>query len=298
MASGVSVVESSVALTARDGYALGATHFASSGDPAPRVVALITSGYGINARLYSRFARFLAGEGVPALTFDCRGIGASRPRTLRGFHVVAEDWSELDCAAAIAHLRSRYPRSELVGIAHSFGTVLLAGAPNVGEIARFVFVGAHTGYVQDYRKGYRLPMALVWHRAMPALARLVGYFPGRMLRLGEDLPTGVALQWAARRNPDFQPEATATETVRAREMMARFGEVRGRALVIAIADDAFATEAGMNRILSTLPGVSAEVRRISPAEFGLRRIGHFGFFRREAEAALWPIAAAFVREAG
>lgn len=294
LAPGASVAETPVALAAADGFRLSGTLFAPAAVASPRVAVLVVSGYGINARLYARFARFLAAAGVPALTFDCRGIAASRPRKLRGFRAVVEDWSELDCAAAIAHLRSHHPQAELVGIAHSFGALVLAGAPNVGEVSRFVFVGAHTGYVQDYLPRYRLPMALVWHRAMPALAKVVGFFPGRALRLGEDLPAGVALQWAARRDPDFQPDGSAAEVERAGRMMARFAQVKGRAFVVVFGDDAFATEAGMNRFLATLPGLTAEVRRIAPAEVGLRRIGHFGFFRRDAEAALWPIVTAFV----
>lgn len=294
-AEDVSIAESPVTLAAPDGIRLAATLFAVPSEAAPPVAVLIVSGYGINARLYARFARFLAAGGIPALTFDCRGIAASRPPKLRGFDAVAEDWSELDCAAAIAYLRKRYPRSELVGVAHSFGSLILAGAPNVGEIPRFVFVGAHTGYVQDYLARFRLPMALLWHYAMPALVRLFGYFPGRSLHLGEDLPAGVARQWAARRSPDFQPESTAAEVERARDMMARFANVRGEALVIGFADDAFATEAGAQRFLSALPGLRPTVRRIAPEDVGLRRIGHFGFFRRDADAALWPIVADFVR---
>ena len=36
---------------------------------------------------------------------------------------------------------------------------------------------------------------------MPAVTALLGYFPGRALRLGDDLPRGVAMQWARRRAP-------------------------------------------------------------------------------------------------
>jgi len=35
-------------------------------------------------------------------------------------------------------------------------------------------------------------------------------------------------------------------------------------------------------------GAPREMRRISPADAGLRRIGHFGFFRRASAGTLWP----------
>lgn len=35
---------------------------------------------------------------------------------------------------------------------------------------------------------------------------------------------------------------------------------------------------------------------IAPAQFGLKRIGHFGFFKPQSEAALWPIVTAWIEE--
>jgi|GEM_PF-33234 len=289
------ITETTIELPALDGYSLGATLYAPSGHGPFSRVALISSGYGIPAALYARFARFLATEGVPALTYDYRGIGGSRPPDLRCFEAVAEDWSEFDCGGAIAFLRSSYPYAELVGIAHSFGTLLIAGAPNIADISRFLFVCAHTGYFRDYLPKYRFPMAVFWHFIMPAITRSLGYFPGRLLHLGEDLPAGVALQWAARRRPDLQPEATATDVRRARSMIARYEKVTGVALAIGFTDDAFATEAGTRRLLSAFPALRAESLRIAPCDVGMTTIGHFGFFRRSAERALWPIALRFLR---
>ena len=100
-------------------------------------------------------------------------------------------------------MRARYPRAELAGVAHSIGTLVIGGAPNVGEFSRLVFIAAHTGYYGDYAKRHRIPMAVMWHMVMPALTRAFGYFPARMLRLGENIPAGMAMQWAARANEAY-----------------------------------------------------------------------------------------------
>ena len=91
-------------------------------------------------------------------------------------------------AARLRSCAGAHPAAELVAIAHSFGTFLVGGAPNVAEISRFVFIGAHTGYFGDYLRRYRLPMTAMWHGVMPVLTRIVGHFPARALRLGEDIP--------------------------------------------------------------------------------------------------------------
>src|SRR5512135_2947182 len=148
---------------ALDGHEIGGIHYQSRAPATSPVAAVFAGGGGIRATVYRRFAAYLADAGIPVLCFDYRGIGSSRPKRLRGFAATAEDWSEWDCGGAIEWLHTRYPRAELVGIAHSIGTFLIGGAPNVGELKRLLFIGAHTGYYGDYRPGRRLPMALMWH---------------------------------------------------------------------------------------------------------------------------------------
>jgi predicted alpha/beta hydrolase len=287
--------ESRVRFEALDGYDLGGTLYSSRDSGPPPTVLLLCCGGGIPASRYARLARFLAAKGFPVLAFDYRGIGDSRPAHLRALRAGNEDWSEHDCGGAIAEIRRRFPAAELVAIAHSIGPLLVGGAPNVAEVSRFVFIGAHTGYFGDYLGRYRLPMAVMWHGVMPVLVRLVGYFPGRALRLGEDIPRQVAWQWATRRTPDFHPKH-AGDVARGRAWLERHYTVQGRALVIAIVDDAFATESGTRRLLGMYPRLQVEHERIRPADVGLKRIGHFGYFRRLAEANLWPRIVAFLRD--
>lgn len=288
------IAQLSVRFPALDGYSLGGTLFAPKHSAEFSTAGLLSCGGGILAARYARFAIFLAAHGVPVLTYDYRGIGDSRPHKLRGFRAVAEDWSELDCGGAIAYLRSRYTSAGLIGIAHSIGALITLGAPNVAEITRFVLVCPHTGYYRDYLFKYRLPMAILWHAAMPALTHIFGYFPARFLRLGEDIPAGVALQWAARRSPELRPEATTRDASRARSMIARYQDVTGSALLIGFQDDAFATATGMRRLLAGFPGLRAEIWVVAPSDVDMNSIGHFGFFRREAAGTLWPRVMPFI----
>ena len=230
---------------------------------------------------------------MPVLTYDNRGIGASRPARISGFDAGIEDWSEHDCAAAIAWLRSRYPGSELVGIAHSIGGLVLASARNAESLARFVLVAVHTGYYGDYHARWRLPMTLMWHGLMPALARLCGYFPGRMVGMGSDLPRRFAGQWARRTTPAIRYEGERFDAC-----LARGRSVRGAALALTFTDDGFATDRGTRRLLELFPKIEAQHRVIAPRDAGLGRIGHFGFFRGSAEKSLWPIAGDWVAFGG
>jgi len=287
------VTELAVEFCALDGTRLAGTIFQSPGLESFARVAVFNCGGGVAARVYRHFARYLASCGIPVLTYDYRGIGRSRPAKLRGFPASIEDWSEHDCGGAIAWLRKQYPDSKIVGIAHSIGGLLLGGAPNSSEISDFILICTHTGYYGDYRLRYRLPMAMLWHGVMPALTHALGYFPARRLGLGDDIPRGVALQWASRRRPNMQFN-DGKDVGRSHKALLRCRSVHGPALVLSITDDAFATEAGTRRLLSYFPGLKPQFIRVSPSEVGARRVGHFGFFRRDFQSVLWPRVLAYI----
>ena len=62
----------------------------------------------------------------------------------------------------------------------------------------------------------------------------------------------------------------------------------------AIQDDEMMTERGTRALYSLYEHAPLEVRRVRPADHGLRAIGHFGFFRPKMQAALWPLVAEWI----
>jgi predicted alpha/beta hydrolase len=279
-------------IRAADGYPLAARLWTAPGVADPATVAMINAGAGINSLFYDRFAAFLAESGYPALVYDYRGIGQSRHGSLRGFQATVDEWGSKDCAAVLDWLSARYPFARRLVVGHSVGGFLTGFAQNGHLIDRMLLVGAHTGYWRDYAPRAQLGMFLLWHTLMPLLARAVGYFPGRQLRLLEDLPAGVALQWAARRRPDFWWNLTLpdgspdAETIA--ELVGRFRAIRAPALALRFSDDPFATVAATDRIVGLYASCSARRMEIVPADVDGRKIGHFGFFRSRCRATLWP----------
>ena len=115
--------------------------------------ALINSGAGIPSRFYDRFAAFLAQNGVPTLVYDYRGIGRTRPTSLRGFKASVEEWGSKDCAAVLDWLRDRFPGAERMVVGHSLGGFVTGFVTNGTLIDKMLLVSAHTGYWRDYATG-------------------------------------------------------------------------------------------------------------------------------------------------
>jgi predicted alpha/beta hydrolase len=278
------------AIPARDGFRLAATLFEPPAPaPAPDTVALIASATAVKQSFYKRFAIYLASRGMAALTFDYRGIGFSRPDSLQGFRARLHEWGTEDLAGVLDWLAARYPRVVVVG--HSIGGQLLGLAENNQCAAALLAVCAQSG---DWRlwKGLRkYLLAGLWYFAMPALTFACGYFPTRKLGLGEDLPRGVAREWAKWcRSPGYLAPYLG------QSLPDHFGAFPGPVLAYSCADDRLAPADAVEALLRMYSRARITRRQLDPHTLGLGPLGHFGFFRAE-NAALWPPAADWIRPA-
>jgi predicted alpha/beta hydrolase len=290
-----------VSVAAADGYRLAAQLWHPPERNAPRAVAVINAGAGVSQRYYGRFAEHLAAAGIATLTYDYRGIGGSRPSSLAGFAASVEQWGSADFSSVLEFAARRYSGCRRVVIGHSVGGFVTGFATNCALVDQLLLVGAHTGYWRDYAPRARPWMYLLWHAFMPMAASLIGYFPGRALRLGDDLPAGVAKEWANRRRGEFwwnlRTPSGEPDAARRDELLGRFLQLRARTLALRFTDDAFATRSAVERLLSLYANAEAEVVALGPGDAAGHPIGHFGFFRARMRTSLWPRVVAWLQNA-
>lgn len=272
-------------LDAPDGVAIAADLVVPESEP--RAAVLIAPAMGVQRRYYRAFARHLADRhALASLTIDYRGIGGSR--LAHGRAVALTDWGELDLVAGADELARRFGGLPARFVGHSVGGQLMGFVPDV-PFDRALFVGSQSGYWRHWDGARRAAMALLWHAGIPAAVSTLGYLPGAMLGGGEDVPGGVARQWARwGRAPEYLG-------VSARERGgAWFESYRGELLAYAFTDDGYAPERAVRALVDVYRGARREVRTIAPDDLGVSSIGHFGFFRERFEATLWADAVRFL----
>lgn len=265
-------------IVAADGVELGARFFEPEGPP--RGAVLIVPAMGTRQGFYAPLARWLAGEGYLAATFDYRGTGLSLQGRMRDAKGDLLDWARLDCAAALGALIAKARGAPVTWIGHSLGGQILPFVPDTGRIARAITVGAGIGYWRVYPWRLRVGAPWLWHVAVPLGVALFGYFPGERLKKIGDVPRDAMLQW--RRwclDPDY-----AAGAERAHD---RYAAVRTPILSLSFVDDEFMSKEAVDRLHAFYSGAERTMRRIEPAEAGVRRVGHFGFFRERTGARLW-----------
>ena len=264
-----------VSLTADDGYELGGTLYPAAG---AETAVIMHGATAVPHRFYGRFARHLQARGWSVLTYDFRGIGASRPRMLRGFEAKASDWGLLDMPAATDWVRRRLLPKRLFFVGHSAGgqqAGLLARPEHVDAMAT---VSSQSGHWRLQGGSEKLRVLVLVSVVIPLLARMHGYLPWGKFGSGEDLPKLAALQWAGWcRSRDY---ILGDDNL----PLDRYQRFTAPVLAYSIDDDDWGTARSVRAMMRAYPNV--EYRHIVPADYGLERVGHMGYFRAGSEP-LW-----------
>jgi len=280
--------ELDLCLTAQDGTTLWATVFEP---PTPaRAVAMVAPATAVPRHYYRAFARWLCLRGYAVITLDYRGIGESRLAAQSVRHISMRDWMQQDLQAALAAMqhRARAGHGAPLGtlwVGHSLGGHALAQCQGLEDIDAAIGVAAQLPFWRLWPRMHQRVGAMVFFKWwVPLCVRLFGTLPGWAIGGGEDLPAAAARDWGRwgmtpgyfTTDPDI--EMTAHRWT-------------GTAHLWAISDDkVFGPRKTVEALRNTFAQASgiAELRHIAPKELGVRKIGHFGPFRRPIGERLWP----------
>lgn len=273
-------------LSAADGYRLGATRYPARHPVRGQLV--VAGATGVTQRFYRRFAQHASARGFHTLTFDYRGVGASRTGGLKGFQGSFLDWGRLDLAAAVDAMAG--PGAPLFLVGHSFGGQALGLLPNHNLVAACYSFGCGAGWAGWMPPLEALKVRLLWRLVLPLLVAWKGYLPWSLLGMGEDLPLGVYRQW--RRWCSFPHYFfDAPETAYLAEQYARVGTPIAAATAL---DDAWVTPRSRDAFMRAYRNAPCRLIDIDAGR-GRASIGHMGYFRPAAEP-LWDGVLAWFEE--
>ena len=265
-----------------NGRSVAATFYAPSGEGKGSV--LLVCAMGVNQDYYRALAVWLADKGYLAATFDFFGTGRSLRGELRDADVNILQWAQADCGAMIEALCALFPGKPLFWIGHSLGAQILPFTPNWAKVSKAIFVASGSGYWREHPPALRRRARILWFFVVPVLVGLLGYFPGRRLRMIGDLPAGVMRQW---RRWCMDPQyAVGAEGPWARE---RYAAVTTELTSLSFTDDEFMSARNTASLESFYVQAPKSIKRIAPEQIGVARIGHFGFFREQFRDSLWEL---------
>ena len=268
-------------LRAADGYTITALRYPAIRTEHARIV--VAGATGVPQRFYRRMADYMAQRGVSVLTLDYRGIGLSKPDTLKGFGADQMDWVA-DLAAGVEHMGDGSVPLYMVG--HSLGGHLFGLLPNHHKAAGLYTFATGAGWHGHMSTGERLKAVVMWNTVAPLLAAWKGYLGWSVIGMGEDLPLKVYQQWRRWcQHPRYffdDPQMAAT--------VARYRGVRTPIVAANASDDAWAPPKSRDAFMGAgYVNAPWTGRDITPQSLRVRHIGHMGYFRPGAES-LWQSA--------
>ncbi|MEM9866105.1 MAG: alpha/beta fold hydrolase [Bacteroidota bacterium] len=270
-----------IIIPAKDGYKL--TAILREPKAKAKGVVQIHCGGGLPQSLYSNFASFLSENGFVSITFDYRGIGLSKPNNLKSFKADPIDWGELDMFGVLDWCIKKYPEQKKIIAAHSMGGQLVGLMENNAEIDQLFLIASSTGYWKDMSKPFKWIFPPIWFSTIPVHNFIFGYTKVKKLKLGENLPKGVAnkwWKWSINKNY-FEDELTKLEKI------SNYDKIKIPLISIQISDDPIANNITANNLLKYYKNAKIRIKKITPKQLGVNKIGHSGFFSRKFKNTLW-----------
>lgn len=261
-----------------DNYPITVTSFQPE-NPNQKVV-LLNGANAIKQSFYEAFATFWAEKGYWVYTYDYRGVGLSKPPQIAHFQATMTDWVEKDWKAVFDYVLQNHPLFKKIVVGHSFGGQIVGWLPIGKEIDALLLVASQTGYWKNWEGKGRWMMYAVSHLLFPTASKIWGYLPARF-GLGEDLPKGVAIEWAKwcrSRNYLFDY---------IEEKIQNYQLVKNPTLSINFTDDTYAPTKSVEALLAFYSKAQIEKRIYDPKELNVKKIGHFGFFKKKYADLLW-----------
>lgn len=269
-------------IKAEDGYHLAATLFVPEVDK--NKVLIINSATGVKQQMYFGFAQFLTQNGITVITYDYRGIGLSKPKSMKGFSATMRDWGNLDFKAVSDYMLEQFPQHSKYLLGHSVGALILGMNQNSEVFEKVFFVATQNAYVGYLNFKTRISAYFGFGLMQPLSTKLFGYFPAHRFGLGESLPGGVGADWR-----DLILKQKSTDFLLENSKVNISKEISKEVFVLYAEDDSWLTKNGVESLLkSTYPKLKPKYHLLKTKDSEVGKIGHVNFFRSYNQK-LWSI---------
>ena len=253
----------------------------------PKAVVQFNAGTGAKKEFYLSFLKHIAENGYLCCLWDYRGNGESRSGSLKGVDYNMLDYGTKDIPAVKAYLRERFPDLPFLFMGHSAGGQQLGFTQKLDDVNGAVLFAVSTGYLPTQPWRYRLLANYFFYLFTPISIALTGYVASKRFGIMEDLPKQVATQWRAwcSKRKYFFDEKFYGKSV----PVGQFENYTFPVKMYWASDDTIANERSINDYWANVKSTAGiDMELLKPEDLDLKKIDHFGFFRKFMKHSLWP----------
>jgi predicted alpha/beta hydrolase len=272
-----------IAITCPDGVILRGTLLQPF---QPRAVIQFNGGTAMRKEFYLPFLSFLASHGFICCLWDYRGSGESRPLTLKGCTYSFSDYGTKDMPAVSKYLQQRFPELPFLIVAHSVGGQQIGFMNDLEHVRGMVGFSVSTGYFGYMPALYCLQSLYFFYLFSPLSILLSGYIASKRFGYMEDLPKNVVREW---RSWCWKKEYFFDKKFSGKSVPpGTFKNIQFPVQLYWSSDDPIANRWSVPVYLRHIKSTeSVGVKEVNPEAYGLRSIGHMGFFKRIFKDTVW-----------
>lgn len=261
------------------GYGISTTRLIH---PESSQIVIIASATAVVKEYYKHFAKYLYENSLSVVTFDYGGIGKSRPISLRSFGTSAHKWATNDLETVIGYVKEKHPDKKITLLGHSIGGQLIGLAPSSLLAEKVILVASQSGYYKLWQASERYKMLFAWRVLFPLFNKTMGYIPTKAFTPMEDLPGGMAMEWARWcLSPNYLFDHIDVESL-------YFDKISVPLYSYSTDKDKFATPPSTDWLTNKYSKALVTRIHLKPEDYGVKTIGHFGYFQKKCSSLVWP----------
>jgi predicted alpha/beta hydrolase len=246
----------------------------------PKAYIVIAGATGVPQGFYARYSKAANTAGFNVLTLDYRGVGESKPASLKNYEMSYLDWGEQDLAAAVEKASELDLPLYIVG--HSYGGQAVGLLPKPELVDGAYVFGTGAGWSGWMPPMERFKVNLMWKFIAPVFVRLYGYLAWSRVGMGEDLPLSVYKQWKRW----CQYKYYFFDDPEMQDMHAQFSRFNKPLVAVTATDDKWATPASRDAFFQYYKQAELVSIDLIPSDVNMQEIGHMGYFKKPANA-IW-----------
>lgn len=268
-------------IVAEDGQRLSALY----GCPINGAIGTIvlSAATGIKKEYYLSFSHYLIQQGYNVLLYDYRGIGGSAATDIRRSKARLQEWGLYDMNAALDFLVNEKGLTAITWLGHSMGAQLVGFIRAQQHLKKVIALNAALGYYGYFPLNKRVEIWLLWYLAAPLLTSVYGYAPMKKIGWGENLPTGILMEWRSWCTNKYYFRALLQDKFQSDS----FSQFTVPIHAVYCADDYIANDITAPAFMQFYPAAPKRIQKLMTSEFTKEPVGHSGIFRKKFSLCLW-----------
>lgn len=283
-----------ITIKATDGFELSAMIYPAHNQTNSKKYLIIGSAFGVPQQYYKHIANYFAEQGISCLTFDYRGIGESKTGLMPAQEMLMQHWGELDLEGVIRYLDESYQPNSLYYLGHSAGGQILGLAPSSDKFSKVILAATGVGAWRAWLGAQKYILAAMWYGLMPIMMLLQrgDFFHSKMLG-PIPVPKHAVKQWV-----EWAKSEDYLFTPKHGMDLSGYEKIKADIYALTISDDWYAPQSSRDALLAHYSNSHRVTQYIMPQDVGLKKIGHFGLFRKKQEivSGIWQPIIKFLNQ--